>query len=178
MADKMAEILSVTSKFHQVEVIAALPEIVPATQHNTIAANLHQMLEENQPLVSSIVDCLGNLDLTPDHVQTTKGVLIRNMANATFQLSELPAVIEYLLSSNNRKLDSLNDLVKDIRDHLELTSKVKPSQRVGPSSVRTRDNRDNNFKKSIECIILDKINIAMLTERNRELLPKWKYIVL
>ena len=161
----MTEILSVTSKFHQVEVIAALPEIVPASQHNTIAANLHQMLEENQPLVSSIVDCLGNLDLTPDHVQTTKSVLIRNMANSTFQLSELPAVIEYLLSCHNKKIDSLNDLVKDLRDHLELTSKVRPSQRVGPSSVRIRDNRDNNYKKSIECIILDKINIAMLTER-------------
>ena len=165
MADKMTEILSVTSKFHQVEVIAALPEIVPATQHNTIATNLHQMLEDNQPLVSSIVDCLGNLDLTPDLVQTTKDVLVRNMANSKFQLSELPAVIEYLLSSNNRRVDSLNDLVKDIREHLELTSKVMPSQRVGPSSVRSRDNRDNNYKKSIECIILDKINIAMLTER-------------
>ena len=125
------------------------------------------MLEDNQPLVSSIVDCLGNLDLNPDLVQTTKDVLIRNLANSTFQLSELPAVIEYLLSiSNHRKLDSVNDLVKDIRDHLELISKVRPSQHVGPSSVRTRDNRDNNFKKCIECIILDKINIAMLSQRS------------
>ena len=165
MADKMTEILSITSRYQQVELIAALPEIVPPSQHNTIATNLHQMLEDTQPLVSSIVDCLGNLNLTPDFVQTTKDVLLRNMANSTFQLSELPAVVEYLLSSNNRKNDTLNDLVKDIRDHLELTAKVRPSQRVGPSSVRTRDSRDNNFKKSIECIILDKINIAMMTER-------------
>ena len=45
IAEKMSEILNMTSRYQQVEVIAALPEILPSSQHNTIALTLHNLLE-------------------------------------------------------------------------------------------------------------------------------------
>jgi len=168
IAEKMSEILNMTSRYQQVEVIAALPEILPSSQHNTIALTLHNLLEDTQPLVSSIVDCLGNLNLSQDLVDKTRKVIVKSMAASRFQLSDLPTVVDYLLTSINKKGDSCSELVSDLRDHLELTVKMRASQRPGPSSVKSREN-DN--KKSIECIVLDKLNISMLTEK--KLLDAW-----
>ena len=56
-------------------------------------------------------------------------------------------------------------LVGDLRENLELTAKTRPSQRVGPSSAKQKDTRDNDCKKSIECIIMDKFYISMLTDK-------------
>ena len=165
IAEKMREILSVTSPYHQVEVVAALPEILPPGQHDNIATLLHQLLEEAPAQVSCLVDCLGNLNLSMDLVDTTKSVLLSKMAKSSFQLSDLPTVVDYLLSPTCRRPDTLNTLIKEVRENLELTEKVKPSQRAGPASAKSKDLRDNNSKKSIECIILNKINIAMLTEK-------------
>ena len=61
LADKMVEILDATSRYQQVEVISALPEIIPDQQHATIALHLQKMLGERQALISSILDCFSNL---------------------------------------------------------------------------------------------------------------------
>ena len=46
LAEKMVEILDATSKYQQVEVISALPEIIPDQHHATIALHLQKMLGE------------------------------------------------------------------------------------------------------------------------------------
>lgn len=165
LADKMSEILSATSRYQQVEVIAALPEILPQQQHTTIAEHLLTMMEDSQPLVSSIVDCLGNLHLFSETIDKTRKVLIQSMASSRFHFNDLPNIVEYLLSSPSKKLETCMDLVRDLRDNLELTAKMRPSQRPGPSSAKSRDSRDQDSKRNIECIILDKINISMMTEK-------------
>ena len=164
ITEKMTEILTVTSRYQQVEVISALPEILPSQYHNNIAPHLQDMLKEHNALVSTIVDCLGNLKLNPDQVAKTKTVLIDNMSGAKFQLSDLPVVVEFLLASISKKEECLS-LVGDLRENLELTAKTRPSQRVGPSSAKQKDTRDNDCKKSIECIIMDKFYISMLTDK-------------
>ena len=99
ITEKMTEILTVTSRYQQVEVISALPEILPSQYHNNIAPHLQDMLKEHNALVSTIVDCLGNLKLNPDQVANTKTFLIDNISGSKFQLSVLPVVVEFLLAS-------------------------------------------------------------------------------
>ena len=89
------------------------------------------MFQDTQPLVSSIVDCLGNLNLSQDLVDKTRKVIVKSMAASRFQLSDLPTVVDYLLTSINKKGDSCSELVSDLRDHLELTVKMRASQRPG-----------------------------------------------
>ena len=98
MVEKMEEILVVTSDYHRVEVIMALPEILPFSQHNSIAIYLHGMLDTALTLTACIVDCLGNLRLSPGMKSTTQRALLKSLAN--FEFSALPAVVDFLLSES------------------------------------------------------------------------------
>ena len=171
LVDKMVEIMAATSRHYLEELIAALPEILPQSQHNTMADHLLKMLEETNPMISILVDCLGNLELSPELVQRTKTALVHGISSKSFKFSDLPNVLDFLLSSVDNKLENNVELVMNIRDHLDLTEKMRPSQRVGPSSVKNKENRELDSKKNIERILLDKINISMMTEK--KMLDAW-----
>ena len=96
LVEKMQEILEVSSEYHRMEIIMALPEILPPSQHDTIATFLHRMLGENKDL-TAIVDCFGNLSLSSEMVSSTQLKLIQHLPS--FKFSVMPAVVEYLLSS-------------------------------------------------------------------------------
>ena len=158
LADKMLEILDATSSYQQVEVISALPEIIPDQQHATIALHLQKMLGERQPLISSILDCFSNLNLKPDLVTELQTSVLKKVPSCG--MSDLPTVVEFLLSSCTK--DDCSMLVQDLRESLDLTIKLRPSQRPGPGSPKQRLLEKN---KSMECIILDKISMAMSTDK-------------
>ena len=158
LAEKMVEILDATSRYQQVEVISALPEIIPDKQHDNIALHLQKMLGERQPLISSILDCFSNLNLNKELVTDLQKSVLKKLPSCG--LPDLPIVVEFLLSSCTKE-ESLT-LVQDLRDSLELTVKVRPSQRPGPGSPKKREQEK---KKSVECIILDKIKMAMSTDK-------------
>ena len=158
LAEKMVEILDATSKYQQVEVIAALPEIIPDQHHATIALHLQKMLGERQPLISSILDCFANLNLKPDLVTELQNSVLKKVPSCV--LTDLPVVVEFLLSSCSKVDCSM--VVQDLRDSLELTVKLRPSQRPGPGSPKKREMEKN---KSVECIILNKISMAMSSDK-------------
>ena len=70
--------------------------------------------------------------------------------------------MEFLLVLSSCTKDDCSMLVQDLRDSLDLTIKLRPSQRPGPGSPKKRLLEKN---KSVECIILDKISMAMSTDR-------------
>ena len=48
------------------DVISALPELLPDSQHGATALHLRTMLEEPRPATATILDRLTNLTLTSD----------------------------------------------------------------------------------------------------------------
>jgi len=158
LADKMLEILDATSRYQQVEVISALPEIIPDQQHSTIALHLQQMLGERRPLTSTILDCFSNLSLKQELIIEIQNSVLKKLPSSSF--SDLPTVVDFLLSSCTKQDCTM--LVQDLRDGLELTEKLRPSQRPGPGSPKRRELEKT---KSVECIILDRMNMAMATDK-------------
>ena len=61
-------------------------------------------------------------------------------------LTDLPVVVEFLLSSCSR-VDCFM-FVQDIRDSLELTVKLRSSQRPGPGSLKKRE-MENNKERGV-----------------------------
>ena len=73
-------------------------------------------------------------------------------------MSDLPTVVEFLFSSCTK--DDCSMLVQDLRDSLDLTVKLRPSQRPGSHKKRLLEKN-----KSVECIILDNISMARPCKR-------------
>ena len=157
LVEKMQEILEVASDNDRVDVIMALPEILPQSQHDTIAAFFHQELG-GAKTPAAIVDCFVNLSLSPQMIAATQLKLTENLPR--FECSVLPAVVEYLLSSCSAA--NCEDVISRLRTDLDLTAKVRPSQRAGPASQK---NKDVENKKKVERRILDKIGLFVAIEK-------------
>ena len=159
LVEKMQEILEVSSDYHRLEVIMALPEILPPGQHNTIATYLHSLLRENKSLTSCIVDCLGNLSLSPAMVNTTQKRLLKNLP--LFEFSSLPSVVDFLLSQCTP--ETVNDVVPELRSDLSLTPRTSLlSQRPsGPSQSKAGRREKEKEQRKVEKSILEKINISI-----------------
>ena len=157
MVEKMEEILVVTSDYHRVEVIMALPEILPFSQHNSIAIYLHGMLDTALTLTACIVDCLGNLRLSPGMKSTTQRALLKSLAN--FEFSALPAVVDFLLSECTK--ETVQEIVSDLRVQLQLKPRsTVQSQALSQADRRKKEKENRNVEKSI----LDKIDISILCD--------------
>ena len=76
------------TNYQQVEVISALPEIIPFQQHATISLHLQKMLGERQPLISSILDCFSNLNLKPELVTELQTSVLKKVPSC--DMSNLP----------------------------------------------------------------------------------------
>ena len=76
-------------------------------------------------------------------------------------LTDFPVVVEFLLSSYSKVDCSM--VVQDLRDSLELTVKLRLSQRPGPGSRKKREMEEN--KSVVEYIILDNISTAMYSDK-------------
>ena len=117
LVEKMQDILEVASDYHREEVIMALPEILPPSQHNSIATFLHQLLTDNRSLTPCIVDCLGNLSLSTGMITTTQRSLLKNLSR--FEFSSMPSVVDFLLSQCTK--ETIQDIVPLLRADLSLT---------------------------------------------------------
>ena len=161
LVEKMQEILEVASDYHRLEVIMALPEILPPSQHNTIATFLHSMLWREKNLTACIVDSLGNLSLTNAMVDTTQKSLLKTLT--TFEFPALPSVVDFLLSRCTR--DTVNDIVPQLRARLSLTPRVSLlSQRVQASQSKAQVREKEKARRKVEKSILEKINISITCE--------------
>ena len=157
MVEKMEEILVVTTDYHRVEVIMAMPEILPPSQHNSIATYLHGMLDTALSLTACIVDCLGNLRLSPGMKATTQRALLKSLAN--FEFSSLPAVVDFLLAECTK--ETVQEIVSDLRVKLEL----KPRSAVLSQGLSQADRRKKEKEnRNVERAILDKIDISTLCD--------------
>ena len=158
LVEKIQEILEVATDYHRLELIMALPEILPRCQHDQMAARLLQLLQEPRSALSAIVDCFGNLSLSQEMRGNTQTRLIGNLAR--YEFSVLPAVVEYILTSCTK--ENCEEVVLQLRRDLELTAKVRPSQRAGPSSQKKKEVEN---KKAVERLLLDKIGLLITIEK-------------
>ena len=157
MVEKMEEILVVTTDYHRREVIMSMPEILPPSQHNSIATYLHGMLDTAPTLTACIVDCLGNLRLSPGMKSTTQRALLKRLAN--FEFSSLPPVVDFLLSECTK--ETAQEIVSDFRLQLQLKPRFTVLSQGLSQADRRKKEKEN---RTVERSILDKIDISILCD--------------
>jgi len=166
LAEKMTDILTASSRYHQVEIITSIPEIVPDQQHHLLFDCLKEMLEEREPLTSSILDCFSNLTLPEEKETDIRNMVLKLLPSAA--LPDLPAMVDFLCLSVTRT--NAGELLSELRQHLDLGERLahqKPSQRPGPRPRRRLD----SGSLTVEKVVMDKL--AALLSRDRWAAEAW-----
>jgi len=164
LADKMIEVLTASSRYHQVEVLASLPEMVPDQQHVVLFDCLKEMLEEREPLVAPILDCFSNLSLIDEKTSEIRNYVLKLLPTAA--LPDLPIMVDFLTSSLSR--DTVRQMVPELRASLDLSARLshaRPSQRPGPRR------RLDSGSLTVEKVVVDKL--AALLSRDKEAAEAW-----
>merc|ERR1719209_1303869 len=129
LTQTLIDIMIGCSSFIQVEVISALPEILPDSQHPAMAVHLNSMLDEVRPHTATI------LTLSREATkQVREGVLQRL---PTISQPDLPAVLDFLLATIVK--DEAVEVISEIRGGLNLTGRMEASQRSKGSEQRKQE---------------------------------------
>merc|ERR1719209_1292057 len=157
LTQALIDIMIGCSSFIQVEVISALPEILPDSQHPTMAEHLNTMLDEARPHTATIVDCLANLTLPREATKQVREGVLRRLP--TIAQPDLPAVLDFLLATIVK--DEAVEVISEIRGGIDLTGRMVASQRSKGSEQRKQE----EGAMSVEKLVLDKIRVTVARER-------------
>jgi len=157
LTQALIDIMIGCSSFIQVEVISALPEILPDSQHPTMAEHLNTMLDEARPHTATIVDCLANLTLSREATKQVREGVLRRLP--TIAQPDLPAVLDFLLATIVK--DEAVEVISEIRGGIDLTGRMVASQRSKGSEQRKQE----EGAMSVEKLVLDKIRVTVARER-------------
>lgn len=162
VAAKIMEILPACPLSVQREIILCVPEILPDSQHETIAGALKDILDETRHLTCTILDSLACMVISRPVVRELVDIVLKRLYRVS--LRDLPSVVDFVLSTSQNESDIL-ELIRELRRCLCLTP-TPSSQQNAPSQLK-----QNETKEDIQCIILDNIHLKCLM--NRALCDAW-----
>ncbi|KAH1024215.1 Fanconi anemia group D2 protein homolog [Dendroctonus ponderosae] len=115
LAEKLLDILEISTFACQLEILEAIPEIIPDSQCDLAAKQLTVLLKENEELCGAIVDCLTALNLETDvKAELYDRILARILVGVSFKAYHI--LIKFVLS--DFKSQNLPTLIK-IRNSLD-----------------------------------------------------------
>ncbi|KAF9409653.1 Fanconi anemia group D2 protein, partial [Podila epigama] len=115
---KLLEVISLSPVSIQRDIIVAVPEIVPDSEHKTIVDGLIELMESSTELIVPILDALSNLNLQSDILVKARNNVMDKLESA--ELDDLPVVIKFLLQTVEP--DTVGDVIDSLRRHLDFKS--------------------------------------------------------
>ncbi|XP_076380583.1 fancd2 isoform X2 [Megalopta genalis] len=92
----LAQLLESCPMWFQSELILYLPDIVTDKQHEAVAEILDKVLDENSELISLILNCMSNLNLSKTYLDEYKNKIL-NLLKTNIKVNAIPAVIKFVL---------------------------------------------------------------------------------
>ncbi|KZC11603.1 PREDICTED: Fanconi anemia group D2 protein homolog [Dufourea novaeangliae] len=92
----LEQLLETCPMWFQSELILYLPDIVIDKQHQTVAEILDKVLDENTELITLILNCISNLNLTKKYLDEYKNKIL-NLLKSNINLNAIPAVVKFVL---------------------------------------------------------------------------------
>lgn len=117
LTTKLLDIIDVSAFPCQLEILYAIPEILPDSQNDEVASKLSTLLESNSNLTGAIIDCLNALNLSTTARNEVQQIIIDNLFTAS-SLSIFPIILEFLTS--DCKSQNLKNTVLQIRNALDI----------------------------------------------------------
>lgn len=129
---KLLDILEVSSLASQLEILDAIPEIIPDSQYRKTAEELCRILNDSEDTLSgAIIDCLNALNLECDIRTVVKERILSSIVAGT-SLKMFPMLLEFLLTDNKSGIAS--HLFQSVRDTLNTSmpseSEEDPSHKI------------------------------------------------
>ncbi|XP_022805734.1 Fanconi anemia group D2 protein-like [Stylophora pistillata] len=118
LAEKMLEIVGITSVEIQREIITCIPEVLDDAEHTEVARELSELLCQNTGLTVPILDALSNLNLHSDLLAEVRASVIQILPSA--EISDLPVVVKFILQSVSD--NDAFEVISELRANLDFTS--------------------------------------------------------
>ncbi|XP_060518844.1 Fanconi anemia group D2 protein [Cylas formicarius] len=117
LATKLLDILEVSTFTSQLEILEAIPDILPDSECDAAARQLTKLLDENDDLCGGIVDCLNALNLDSEvRAVVQDRILAKILAGTTPKI--FPILLQFLL--NESKSQNLVPILYKIRNALDI----------------------------------------------------------
>ncbi|XP_076295821.1 fancd2 isoform X1 [Lasioglossum baleicum] len=95
LTNSLTQLLESCPMWFQSELILFLPDIVTDKQHETVAEILDKVMEENSELISLILNCMSNLNLSKKYLDDYKNKIL-NLLRTNIKVNAIPAVIKFI----------------------------------------------------------------------------------
>lgn len=116
LSTKLLEVVGVCPPNIQIDVIAAIPEIVTDASHAEIVSALRELATDNSELTVPVLDALANLDLPVELLEEVVTDVLGKLHAVTIE--DLPVVIRFLLQTATK--DNAERVVQTLRTSLTL----------------------------------------------------------
>ncbi|KAL1497121.1 hypothetical protein ABEB36_008131 [Hypothenemus hampei] len=114
---KLIDVLDIATLTGQLEILEAIPEIIPDNQCNFTAKELIRLLDHNEELCGPIVDCLSALNLNNDiRVEINERILTKLTTGVSMKVYLL--LLKFLLSDFKLQSSQIGTLLQ-IRNSLD-----------------------------------------------------------
>ncbi|KAG0328620.1 Fanconi anemia group D2 protein [Podila humilis] len=133
----------------QRDIVVALPEIVPDSEHRPIVDGLVELMEGSTELLVPVLDALSNLNLQTDILRNARENVMDRLESA--ELDDLPVVIKFLLQTVEP--ETVDDVVDTLRQKLD----IKSIHRLQGSA----QSKKKSISQTPEVLILDALKTGL-----------------
>lgn len=87
----LEQLLETCPLWFQRELILCIPDIITEVQHQAIAEILNKLMDDNNELIGSVLDCINNLTLGKEYLNDYKEKVLE-MLNKHVKTDIIPAI--------------------------------------------------------------------------------------
>lgn len=147
LSTKLLDALEIACYPSQIEILNAVPEIVPDGLYDEIAKQLSSILEEKPDLTGAIVNCLNLLNISADTKVDIQDQILANLfSEKYFQI--FPVLYEYLVT--DVQAQSLPNILLKIRNVLD--------------TIVSSVNQDNSLESN-KTILINKLHSSAMSSK-------------
>lgn len=98
LSSKLLDALEIATFPSQLEILTYIPEIVPDDFYDEVAKPLCKLLEENEDLTGSIIDCLNAFNLNQETIYTIQEYITEQLLGSTRYYKIFPILFQFLVT--------------------------------------------------------------------------------
>lgn len=125
LTSKLLDILDIATYPSQLEILNAIPEILPDSQYEQVASQLTRILESNSDLTAAILDCLNSLSLNSEVMTDVQSYITNNLLTSSSRI--FPILFEFLVG--NCKNENLCGILLKCRNVIDTILSADPANK-------------------------------------------------
>ncbi|CAH1971271.1 unnamed protein product [Acanthoscelides obtectus] len=148
LSTRLLDMLEIATFPSQLEILDALPDIMPDSQYAETAKQLCKLMDDNDELTGAAIDCLNALELDGEIKAQVRDTILAKIAGGT-NLKVFPVLLSFLMS--DCKSNNIVPTLMKIRNALDMMM-----------SSTTKDNKE---RESCRILIFNKLHMYAISPK-------------